>query len=60
MKSKELCQWLRDNSAGTYRASGIAADRIERLEEALEYALRHLSKGSLSAVTAHVREITES
>ena len=29
MNDKELCQWLRDNSSGTYRPSAEAADRIE-------------------------------
>lgn len=30
--SKDLCQWLRDNSSGAYRKSAEAADRIEELE----------------------------
>lgn len=35
MKTRDLCKWLRDNSAGTYRPSAEAADRIEILEAAL-------------------------
>lgn len=35
MTSPELCQWLRDNSAGIYRPAAEAADRIEELERAL-------------------------
>ena len=31
MNDKELCQWLRGNSSGTYRPSAEAADRIEAL-----------------------------
>ena len=26
-----LCKWLRDNSSGNYRASALAAERIEQL-----------------------------
>ena len=32
-----MCKWLRDNSSGNYRASALAAERIERL-------LRQISK----------------
>ncbi len=32
MNSKQLCQWLRDNSSGVYRPSAEAAERIEELE----------------------------
>tara|TARA_R110002096_G_scaffold315227_7_gene509483 strand:+ start:1710 stop:1904 length:195 start_codon:yes stop_codon:yes gene_type:complete len=60
MNSAELCKWLRDNSSGVYRPSALAADRIESLEEALEYTMKQLSKGSLSVVSAYVEEITKS
>jgi len=34
---KKLCQWLRDNSSGSYKASALAADRIESLiQEGME------------------------
>ena len=26
-----MCKWLRDNSSGSYRASALAAERIEDL-----------------------------
>lgn len=29
----ELCQWLRENSSGTYRLAGFAAERIETLNQ---------------------------
>ena len=31
MSDAKLCQWLRDNSSGTYRNSAAGADRIEEL-----------------------------
>lgn len=40
MTTKQLIQWLRDNSSGVYRPSAEAADKIERMES----ALRQLSK----------------
>ena len=39
MKSKELKQWLRDNSSGCYRPSAQAADYIQELEECLSEAV---------------------
>jgi hypothetical protein len=35
MKDKDLCEWLRANSSGTYRLSAEAATRIEMLKNAL-------------------------
>lgn len=48
MSSKELCQWLRDNSSGIYRPSARAADRIELLEEALREARDWINETSAS------------
>jgi hypothetical protein len=35
MKTKELKQWLRDNSSGVYRPASEAADYIEELENVI-------------------------
>jgi chromosome segregation ATPase len=43
MKNKELCEWLRANSAGVYRPAKEAADLIELLEHKLNTALDDLS-----------------
>ena len=31
-----MCKWLRDNSSGSYRASALAAERIEELNKKIK------------------------
>lgn len=52
MEQKELCQWLREHSAGTYRPSAEAADEIERLQHAFhkhDVALALLCDGGIAS-----------
>ena len=36
METPELCQWLRDNSAGSYRPAAEAADRLTEQAQEIE------------------------
>ena len=36
-----LCQWLRENSSGNYGKCSDAADRIEELEQKLNYVIEY-------------------
>jgi transcription elongation factor len=41
---KELCEWLRGNSSGSYKLSGYAAERIETLTQHLENVNKECDK----------------
>ncbi len=49
MTDKELFQWLRDNSSGSYRPCKAAAHRMEELLEALNEILELDHSGSEDA-----------
>lgn len=39
---KKLCEWLRANSSGAYRATALAADRIDILLMQIEQLKFHI------------------
>lgn len=56
VETPELCAWLRENSSGIYRPAAEAADRIERLENALKTIIKIENKAGYDEIE-EAREI---